>query len=167
MPEQELESLSSILGEPALVVWGRAISDAETLRKQLNHLPSAESDYHGTLMVARSALRRLTINVDELIRMYIVQQDSHYPEVPEPVVPPVPRSRPRRAMPEPTKDPRISVRERIMSIIRRHPVPAGEIAEILAVNGIEHSPDNLQAILHRMRDSGMIKVLPSGMWTVA
>lgn len=46
MPETKpLESLSSILGDPAILIWGRAMSDSKLVREQLSHLPSAEQDY--------------------------------------------------------------------------------------------------------------------------
>lgn len=53
---------------PDLVMWGRAIADSSLLRKELNRLPKAESNYYGSLQVVRMAAVRIFGHVEVLLR---------------------------------------------------------------------------------------------------
>lgn len=167
MPEPKpIESLSSILKDPALVIWGRSMADAKLLVEQLKHLPLAEADYHGTLQVAKSAVKRLGVQLDDLIRIDFQHSDRLLEEAPDPVVPVTRRT--VRVVPEVAK--RVSVRERIMNIIRSSEsdiLTAGAIFDQLRMVGVLADMYSLAATLEMMRKDGLLKLTSTGFWMVA
>ncbi len=173
MPEPKpSESLVGILKDPALVIWGRAVSDAKLLREQLNHLPVAEVDYHGTLQVINSAIQRLRFQARDLLDIYEGDQMKERLEAapPQPKEPAsvAPRSRKISLAPEAAK--RVSVRERIMNIIRaseNDALTAGAIMDQIHRAGIAMERETLTNTLEAMRTDGMLKLTATGFWMVA
>ncbi len=169
MPEEKqpgMESLSSILAEPAILIWGRAMADSKLFREQLAHLPSAEEDYNGTLQVLNSAVRRLQIQVRDLIEMHERSLDRQLaapsPPPGQPARKPVKLARPAAS--------RVSVRERVMNIIRsseNDALTAGDILDQMRRIGVVSDQDSLSNLLQAMRADGMLKLTSTGFWMVA
>jgi hypothetical protein len=55
--------------QPGVVIWGRMSRAASHLQKQINHLPSAELDYHGTLRMIVTAAADVGDYAKELLKM--------------------------------------------------------------------------------------------------
>ncbi len=169
MPEPKPLESPANSQDPALVIWGRAVSDAKLLREQLNHLPLAEVDYHGTLQVINSAIQRLKYQARDLLDIYEQDQLKQRLEAAPPqsktTNPPSPKK--IRLAPEAAK--RVSVRERIMNIIRaseNDALAAGDILDQLNRLGVQVDQESLAKSLDSMRIDGMLKVTATGFWKV-
>jgi hypothetical protein len=62
--------LAKLAEKPALLVYGELQSDLQVFARELKALPSAETDYHGSLQVLKSVAKRLEQNVQRLLNDY-------------------------------------------------------------------------------------------------